>query len=128
MKKRYHFGRKLQSRAEKNCDDKVVFVKYFRDFKAFSGIMHTMSNIIFQVMSYMDGDFNIIHGNEKYRLAKSPLLESHGVPVTEKQAHNTENLGSGKYHNSPRIQRAGLVASRSSLPSFFPFPASRLVV
>ena len=24
-----------------------------------------MSNIIFQVMSYMDGDINIIHGNEK---------------------------------------------------------------
>ena len=39
--------------------NKVVFAKYCPDFKVFfSKIMHKISNIIFQVMSYMDGDFN----------------------------------------------------------------------
>ena len=46
-----------------DCDmhrcNKVVFVKYRTDFKVFfSKIIHTISNIIFHVMSYMDGDFN----------------------------------------------------------------------
>ena len=68
--KTYHFGVKLQSR-ELNlvlrktemivtgavCN-KVVFLKYCLDFKVYSEIMYTISNIIFQVMSYMGGDFN----------------------------------------------------------------------
>ena len=55
----------IESCAEKNCHDKVVFVKYSRDFKLFSGIINTMLNIIFQVMCYMDKGINIIHKNEK---------------------------------------------------------------
>ena len=54
-----------------DCDRYPLQQGRFRKVKFFSKIMHTISNIIFQVTSYMDGDFNIIHGNEK-----NPILES----------------------------------------------------
>ena len=38
-------------------------MKYVPDFKDFSKIMPAISNIIFQVMSYMDGDFMMINND-----------------------------------------------------------------
>ena len=68
--KKYNSGVELQSRELNGmlrktpmivtgavCN-KVVFVKYCPGSNFIREMMHTMSNIIFQVTSEMDGDFN----------------------------------------------------------------------